>query len=294
MGGTTVVPGISTKRGDSPSRSTWGDLATRYGHLGWLERVSLAAFILVTLLLVFVPQVAPHNERDVVGTPLSPPAPGQIMGLDDQGRDVFSRLLIGMRVSWLATMVVIASGVLIGGFIGTVAGMAGGWLDDILMRLTDVFLALPGTLLCLALVSALGPGLGNTLLAVMIVWWPWYSRIVRGAVQSLKARPHVEAAQMGGASWVRVAARHVLPGTIGPVIVTASLDIGGLLLTLVGLSFLGLGSPPPAAELGSMIARGLKFLFTAPWVPVYPAVAVFILAFLGNLAGDAIQDMVEA
>jgi peptide/nickel transport system permease protein len=211
------------------------------------------------------------------------------MGIDEQGRDVFSRVLFGMRTSWFAAFEVIASGVVIGGLIGLVAGMSGGWIDNLLMRITDVFLALPGPLLVLAVVSALGPSLPHTLVAVGVVWWPFYARIVRGEVRSIASRSHVEAARMGG-----VAFRHVVPGTFGAVLVTASLDIGALLLTLAGLSFLGLGSPAPAPELGAMTSRGLAYLFDAWWVPVFPALGVFLLAFIGNVAGDGVRDLVEA
>ena len=172
-----------------------------------------------------------------------------------------------------------------------IAGIFGGWVDILLMRVTDVFLALPGVLIALGVAAALGAGLSNTILAIMVVWWPWYARIVRGEVRHLMSRPHVEAARLGGAGRFRIARRHVLPGTVGPIVVAASLDVGALLLTLAGLSFLGLGSPPPAAELGSMVSRGLKYLFTAWWVPTFPAIAVFVLAFVANLAGDAMRSL---
>jgi peptide/nickel transport system permease protein len=211
--------------------------------------------------------------------------------LDEQGRDVFSRVLIGARVSWFAAIAIIVSGILIGGVIGAVAGIAGGWVDTILMRITDVFLALPVVLIALGFAAALGPGLNNTIIAIMVVWWPWYARIVRGEVRALMSRPHVEAARLGGAGRLRIARRHVLPGTFGPVVVAASLDVGAVLLTLAGLSFLGLGAPSPAAELGSMVSRGLKYLFTGWWIPVFPAIAVFLLAFIANMAGDAVRSL---
>jgi peptide/nickel transport system permease protein len=127
----------------------------------------------------------------------------------------------------------------------------------------------------------------------MIVWWPFYARIVRGEVRAIMSRPHVEAARMGGSRRLALARRHVIPGTIGPVLVTASLDIGALILTLAGLSFLGLGSPAPAAELGAMSARGLTYLLTKWWVPLMPALGVFVLVFIANLAGDAVRDLAE-
>jgi ABC-type dipeptide/oligopeptide/nickel transport system permease subunit len=265
----------------------------RLRRLGKLELVAISAFVFLTIFLLLVPLFVPSSETAVVGKSLTGPSAAHWMGIDEQGRDVFSRVLLGMRTSWFSAFVVIASGILIGGTIGLIAGMTGGWVDNVLMRLTDVFLAMPGPLLVLAVVSALGPSLQHTLIAVALVWWPFYARIVRGEVKAIASRSHVEAARMGGAGRLRVAFRHVVPGTFGAILVTASLDIGALLLTLAGLSFLGLGSPPPAAELGAMSSRGLSYLFTSWWVPVFPALGVFILAFVGNLAGDAVRDVVE-
>lgn len=247
----------------------------------------------VTVVLVAVPLIAPNGPLERVGDPFLRPGDGTLLGTDDQGRDLLSRVLYGMRTSWFAALLVIASGVLIGGVVGLVAGMAGGFVDSTLMRVTDLFLSLPGPLLVLVVVAALGRGLGNTLLAVMVVWWPFYARIVRGQVRAIMSRPHVEAARMGSIGRLRLAGRHVVPGTFGPLLVTASLDIGALLLTLASLSFLGLGSPPPSPELGAMTARGLTYLLTYWWVPVVPAVGVFLLALIGNLAGDALRDSVE-
>jgi ABC-type dipeptide/oligopeptide/nickel transport system permease subunit len=276
----------------APPRMTF--VSERLRQVGKLETIALGAFVGVTLLLVFVPLLVPHGSTDQVGKSLTGPTAQHWMGIDEQGRDVFSRVLLGMRTSWFAAFEVIASGVLIGGSIGLVAGMTGGWVDNLLMRITDVFLALPGPLLVLAVVSALGPSLTHTLVAVAIVWWPFYARIVRGEVRSIVSRSHVEAARMGGAGRLRVAFHHVVPGTFGAVLVTASLDIGALLLTLAGLSFLGLGSPAPAPELGAMTSRGLAYLFDSWWVPVFPALGVFVLAFIGNVAGDGVRDVVEA
>jgi peptide/nickel transport system permease protein len=186
---------------------------------------------------------------------------------------------------------VIASGVIIGGIIGLIAGTAGGWIDDVLMRFTDFFLALPGPILAIAVVAALGPSLMHTLIAVSIVWWPFYSRIVRGEVKALAARPHLEAARLAGVGRIRLAVRHLLPGAIPATMVTASLDVGNLVITLATLSFLGLGAPAPAPELGAMAARGLTYLLQEWWVPVMPGLALLFLALVSNLAGDGLRDL---
>lgn len=284
-----VLPDADFRRASAAQR--WGRARDRFRSLGVLERSALVLGLLALVVLAFGPLLAPHREAQIVGPALSAPAAGWPLGLDDQGRDIFSRVLFGSRVSMFAALVVIGSGVIIGGLIGLVAGVAGGWIDNALMRVTDVFLALPAPLLALAVVAALGASLINTILAVMIIWWPIYARIVRGEVARVSAQPHVEAARMGGISRVRLIRRHIIPGALAALIVAASLDVGTLLLTLAGLSFLGLGSPPPAAELGSMVSRGLKLLFAAPWIAVYPAIVLSALALLGNLVGDAMSDL---
>lgn len=256
-----------------------------------LGRASIGLFVAVTVALICAPLLAPHGPTKSVGAQLAHPGRGHLLGLDQQGRDILSRVLFGMRTSWFSAFLVIAVAIVIGGLIGLAAGIAGGWLDAVLMRLTEVFLALPGTLIALAVAAALGAGLRNTLVAISVVWWPFYARIIRGEARALMARPHVEAARLGGCSWGGVALRHVLPGVLGSVLVVATLDIGNVLLVLAGLSFLGLGSPPPSPELGAMTAQGLQYLLGASWVPIWPAAAIFMLTLIGNLAGDGMRDV---
>lgn len=259
-----------------------------------IDMIGLAVMLLVSLVAVTAPWLAPHSTTESLALgSFHAPTWSAPLGTDDLGRDVLSRVILGVRASWFSALVVIASGVLIGGIIGLVAGTSGGFVDALLMRITDLFLALPGPLLALAVVAIIGPSLRNTLVAVAVVWWPWYARIVRAEVRALAVRPHVDAARLSGARGVRLALRHLLPGALAPVLVTASLDVGNLVLTLAGLSFLGLGAPPPAPELGAMAARGLPYLLQHWWVPVFPAMAVFVLAFAANLAGDALQDMFD-
>ena len=255
----------------------------------------LLVLAVVTVVAVAAPLLAPHSgTAPVPAGPFRPPLDGTLLGTDELGRDLLSRILYGLRASWLSALCVGASGVVIGGLIGVVAAIRGGWVDALLMRMTDLFLALPGPVLTIAVVVALGPSLPHVLLAVGAVWWPWYARIVRGEVRNLLARSHVDAARLAGVGTLRLAARHLLPGAVPAVLVTASLDVGNLVLALAALSFLGLGAPPPSPELGAMAATGLPSLLGHPWLAAVPATAVFLLAFAANVAGDSVRDRLDA
>ncbi len=255
---------------------------------------SIAAFAAVTLLALIGPLLAPHGPDAILNVvPLHGPTGAAPFGTDEIGHDIFSRVLYGIRESWFAALAVIISGAAIGALIGGIAGAAGGLPDSGLMRLTDLFLALPAPILAIAVVSALGPSLFHSLLALSIVWWPWYARIVRGEVRALRARPHADAARLAGAGRARLLFRHLLPGALRPVVVTMSLDVGNLVLALAALSFIGLGAPAPAPELGAMSARGLDYLLGQPWVPLFPAFGVALLALVANLAGDGLARVLD-
>jgi peptide/nickel transport system permease protein len=263
------------------------------GRAAWSNRAAASLLLVVTLVAILAPWISPHDPLQPMGMPLQPPGTsGAVLGTDSIGRDVLSRVLAGLRLSWFAA-VVIASGLLVGGLVGVVAGATGGWVDNVLMRITDGFLALPAPVLAIAAVAALGPGLRNTLIAVAVVWWPFYARIIRGEIRALAARPHLEAARLAGVGPVRLAVRHLLPGAIPAAVITASLDIGNLVLTLASLSFLGLGQPAPAAELGADTARNLQYLLQQWWIPVMPGLGVLVLSFIGNIAGDGVRNLLD-
>lgn len=251
--------------------------------------------VLITLIALLAKVLAPFDPvQPVGGLNLPPFSPGHLLGTDQIGRDLLSRTLLGVQASWFSALAVVASGLVIGGVVGLIAGAAGGWIDTVLMRITDLFLALPGALVAIAIVAALGPGLGNTLLGVAIVWWPYYARIIRGEARSLAARPHMEAARLAGAGRVRLVTRHLLPGVVPTAIVTASLDIGNVVLLLAGLSFLGLGQPAPSPELGADTARALSQLLSQWWVPGVPGIAVLVLSLVANVGGDGIRNLLPA
>ena len=259
------------------------------GQLTWFERGALAALALLTLLALVGPLVTPYDPQARVGAAYAAPTLAHPFGTDEIGRDLLSRVIAGVRLTWLPGLLVIAVGALVGGTVGLLSGAYGGWVDKVLQRLTDLFLVLPSTLIAIAVVAALGPSLTNTLIAVSIFWWPWYSRIVRGEITALAARPHVEAARLAGASRVRVLTRYLLPGVWPSLLVAATLDVANVVLMLSLLSFLGLGAPAPSPELGAMTARTLDSLTTAWWLPAFPALVIFVLAFASNVGGDAIR-----
>jgi peptide/nickel transport system permease protein len=248
----------------------------------------------VTLVAIFVPLLAPDSPTLPIGIPLLSPGHGGLLGTDQVGRDLFSRILYGLQASWLAAIIIIGAGVLIGGLIGVIAGMFGGFIDTVLMRITDGFLALPAAILAIAFVAAIGPSYAHLLEAIIVVWWPYYARMVRSEIRAVAARPHLEAARLSGASRLRLATRHLIPGVIPVILVAASLDVGNVILTLASLSYLGLGAPAPAPELGAMAAQGLSYLLTDWWVPVLPAVAVFVICLIANFAGDSVRDLLES
>lgn len=257
------------------------------------DRVALAALLLVTLTAVFAKVLAPHDGRSAVGTPYASPSSKFLFGTDDAGRDMFSRVLLGIQTTWLTALVVIGIGLLVGGTIGLIAGGAGGWVDAVLMRITDLFLALPASVLAIAVVAALGPSLTHIVIAVSILWWPYYARLIRVQVRALAARPHVEAARLAGCGRWRLFTRHLLPGAIPVAVVAASLDMGSAIVLLAGLSFLGLGTPAPSPELGAMTAAGTSQMLTAWWLATFPALAVFALCLISNVAGDTLRDLVD-
>jgi peptide/nickel transport system permease protein len=276
------------------SPSAYGDWLRRFRRLGLLERGALIGLAVITLIAIFGPLLVPYSVNLPSGKPLAAPSLHHLFGTDDIGRDVFSRVIAGVRLTWIPALIVIAIAAFVGGTIGLVSGAIGGWTDRGLQRLTDLFLVLPSTLIAIAVIAALGPGQAHTVIAISIFWWPWYSRIVRNETRATVARPHVEAAQLAGASRSRLLLRYILPAAIPAVVITATVDVANVVLVFALFSFLGLGAPAPAPELGAMSARSLSDLTIAWWIPIFPAIAVFILALTANLAGDGIRNMLRA
>jgi len=237
---------------------------------------------------------APYGPTERIWTEtLAPPSPTHIWGTDQNGGDIFSMVMWASRIDLRIALMVVSVSLTIGAFIGAAAGYFGGAVDEIVMRITDVFFAFPGLILAMAIVAALGErNLDNIAIAMMVVWWPTYARLIRGQVLIERERLYVEAARSVGASDFRILVSHILPNTIQPIIVQSTLDLGGVLLTAAGLSFIGFGAEAGTAEWGLMIATGQTH-FTSYWLVFYPGMAILLCALAFNLVGDGIRDIMD-
>jgi peptide/nickel transport system permease protein len=249
------------------------------------------------LVAVTAPWIAPYPEQGRGASDLQsrfePPSAQHPFGTDNQGRDVLSRVIFGARIPLVISSVVAAAVLLVGPLLGGLAGYYGGWADEVIMRVTDVFLAFPALVLAMAMVAILGPNLRNLALAIIVTWWPWYTRLVRGMAVSLRERPYVEAAKVMGVRDPRIVLRHILPNAFGPVIVQITLDIGTVILEVAGLSFLGLGAKPPTPEWGLMVSEGVEYVLEQWWISVFPGIAIFLLVLAFNLVGDGLRDVLD-
>lgn len=264
----------------------------------WQRRYGLAALgaaIIVAwvLLAAFAPFIAPYLP-DVVdlSARLQPPSGAHLLGTDELGRDGFSRILYGARISLTAGIVVVAIAALLGALIGGVAGYVGRWLDETLMRFTDLVLCFPPIILALAIAAALGIGTINTVIAMLLVWWPKFARLTRGLVLQQRSQEYVTAAVVAGFGPGRILVRHIIPNAVGPLIVLVTLDIGHAIITFAGLSFLGLGVVPPTPEWGSMVADGRQ-LVAQWWVSAFPGLAILTVVMGFNFMGDGARDWLD-
>jgi peptide/nickel transport system permease protein len=256
---------------------------------------AIGAGIIVAWMLaaLFAPLLAPHGPYAVdVSQRLLPPSAGHLLGTDELGRDVLTRMLYGARISLATGLVVVGAGAAIGTFIGAVAAYAGGLIDTALMRLTDLVLCFPPIILALAIAAALGVGTGDTMLAMLIVWWPKFARLARSLVLQQRSQEYVEAAVVAGFGASRILFRHIVPNAVAPLVVLLTLDVGHAILTFAGLSFLGLGVVPPTAEWGSMVSQGRQFI-AQWWVAAFPGLAILSVVLGFNFLGDGIRDWLD-
>ncbi|MBB4479504.1 ABC transporter permease [Rhizobium etli] len=261
-----------------------------------LAVVGLLIIVALLFIAAFADIIATHNPvvGDLRNARLLPPGTGEfLLGTDDQGRDIFSRLIYGSRLTLLVVVLVAVISAPIGLIVGTVSGYAGGWVDATLMRITDIFLAFPKLVLALAFVAALGPGIQNAIIAIAITSWPPYARIARAETLTVRQSDYISAVRLMGASPLRIIVRHVMPLCISSLIVRVTLDMAGIILTAAGLGFLGLGAQPPLPEWGAMIASGRRFILDQWWVAAMPGIAILIVSLGFNLLGDGLRDALD-
>jgi peptide/nickel transport system permease protein len=263
----------------------------------WLSMVSIFIILFFILAAIFAPYLTPYPEQGRgepnITSKFEPPSREHPMGTDRLGRDLLARVLFGARTSLSLGFIVVGLAVTIGVPLGAAAGYFGGRVDELIMRVTDIFLSFPSLLLAIAIVAALGPSYINTVFAITIVWWPWYTRIVRAQTLSIKERSYIEAARGIGVKNFTIITRHVLPNITTPVLVQATIDIGAAILTGAVLSFLGMGVQPPTADWGKMVDVGRAYMLVAPWYATFPGLSLFLVALAMNLLGDGIRDVLD-
>ena len=269
----------------------------RAGAPVFANPLNVAALVLIgafAICAVLAPIVAPYDPlAQALGSRLEPPSPQHWLGTDQLGRDIASRLLYGARISLVIGIVVVALAGIFGTLVGLVAGYAGGLVDETLMRVTEVFLAFPPLILAMAIAGALGPSLTNAIIAIAAVTWAVYARLTRGQLLSLRRREFVEAARAIGASRGRILARHLLPNALAPLMVQASFDMGGAIISAAGLSFIGFGAQPPTPEWGVMISEGRNFISTQLWLSLFPGLAILLAVGSFNVLGDGLRDLFD-
>jgi peptide/nickel transport system permease protein len=263
----------------------------------WLAVASLAVIVVFVVAAMFAPLLAPYPDQGK-GAPnllekFQPPSRQHLLGTDYLGRDVLSRIMYGGRSSLSIGFLVVLVACFIGVPMGAIAGYHGGWIDDVLMRVTDVFLAFPSLLLAIAIAAALGASFVNSMIAIAITWWPWYARLVRAQTLSLRERHFVEAARSIGVSNTNIILRHIFPNVLTPVLVQATMDIGSAILTGAAISFLGLGVQPPTADWGKMVSTGRIYFLERPWYAGSAGLAIFLVTLSFNLLGDAVRDVAD-
>jgi peptide/nickel transport system permease protein len=259
-----------------------------------LAMVGIAIIVILIGMAIFAPFIAPYGpEEHIWRDNKLPPSIEHLFGTDETGGDIFSKVVWGSRVTIEIGIIVVGGGLLIGIVLGAIAGYFGGYIDEIVMRITDMFLSIPGLILAMAIAAILGKSIENVMIALIVVWWPPYTRLVRGQTLSLRENQYIEAARSVGASNSRIIFRHILPNAMAPIIVQSTMDFGYAILTAAGLSFLGFGAGPGAAEWGRMVSDSRNYFVQYPWMMIFPGLAIFITVLGFNLIGDGLRDILD-
>jgi len=264
------------------------------------DKLAMLSLLIITFFVVVsitAPFIAPYPSQGE-GLPVPekrflPPSFENPFGTDYLGRDVLSRVIFGARISLFVGIFVVCVAIMIGVPLGLIAGYFGGKVDEILMRITDVFLSFPSLLFAIALVATLGPGLFNAMISLSITWWPWYARLARAQAVTIKEQPYVLASQVIGVKGLTIVFRHLLPNALTPIIVQGTMDMSSAILAEAGLSFIGLGAQAPSPEWGLMVSTGRIYLLNYWWFPVFPGLAIFLVAIAFNLFGDSLRDILD-
>jgi peptide/nickel transport system permease protein len=274
---------------ETPARRAWRRLVRRRGAM-----VGLAVIVLVILVALFAPLIAPYDPATQSWSAVrKPPSAAYWLGTDEVGRDLLSRIIYGARASLSAGVISVGIAIAVGVPLGLVAGYAGGLLDGLVSRITDAMLACPFLILAIALAAFLGPSLGNAMIAIGVTATPIFIRLTRGQVLSVKAEDYVEAARAIGNPHPRIVLRHILPNVLPQLLVQATLTVATAIIAEASLSFLGLGQQPPAPSWGSMLNSAQRFLVNAPWMAVWPGLAIFVTVLSFNLLGDGLRDALD-
>jgi peptide/nickel transport system permease protein len=263
----------------------------------WLSIAGLVIVLALFAVAIAAPVIVPYPDQVSgaidTGGRFQPPSLAHLFGTNELGQDVFTLTLTGARISLVAGVAVVLLGAAVGTLAGAVAGYVGGWVDEIIMRLSDLKLTLPGLILAMAVAAALGAGLANTIIAIALTWWPGYARLVRGEVIAKKEEMFVQAARALGAGTGRILRRHVIPNIISPIIVKMSLDMGFAILTVASLGFIGIGVKPPTPEWGSLLSTARGYMPDFWWMAIFPGLAIFLAVFGFNLLGDGLRDVLD-
>jgi len=277
---TSPIPIADIHRPSGKVRSAW---------LQPLGLIGAGMLLIIVVAAVLAPWLVPHDPNAQSFGRFLPPNAENWFGTDQLGRDIFSRVVHGARVSMPYALQLVVMAAVIGTIAGAIAGYFGGWVDSVIMRAADLVMSFPDIILAMAVVAALGPNLFNAVLAVVIVSWPIYARVVRSMILTLRDEPYVQSSRLLGASSGRTLWRDIRPNVAGPVAVLAALEYGHAVLILSGLSFLGLGAQPPTAEWGSMVSEGAKY-FDKWWMSVFPGLAILVVVLAANFLGDTLRD----
>ena len=254
--------------------------------------LKLGFFLILVAGLLFVAcfgqYIVPYDPyAQDLSNALQPPSGSHLLGTDRYGRDLFSRIIIGAQTTIFSALALVAGITIVGTVIGVICGYVGGWIDSLIMRISDIFLAFPEMVFAIAIAGVLNGGIWSAAIAVGLIAWPRYARVARSQVLAMKNHQYMNAAKLMGTRWYKVILKHIMPNILGPIVVTAALDVGAMIMNLAGLSYLGLGVVPPTPEWGSMMSEGRSMLQTSPWIVLAPGLAIFITVIIFNQAGKS-------